>query len=76
MAHAAKNGKDVAKLTSLAFIFGRFVREGARTGRDGNPASLLRFEVLHYAKGHDRPTMHDIGNYLCITPPATTLLST
>lgn len=73
MKSASKRDTDIDKLISLAFIFGRFVREGSRKSRTPF-SSLLRFEVLQYAKDNNQPTMRDIGRYLCITPPATTLL--
>ncbi len=70
----ADHKPDIAKLTSLAFMLGRLVREGLRAKRGTPSGSLLRFEVLYYAKSHPKPMMLDIARYLCVTPPATTLL--
>jgi len=70
----ANKTPDITRLTSLTFMLGRLVREGARANGGASSHSLLHFEVLQYVKENRQPTMRDIARYLLITPPAATLL--
>ena len=65
---------DSAKILSLLFAIGRRMRdEGKRRAR--TPLySMLHFQTLRYVEKKGKPFMHDVANYLCVTPPAATLL--
>ena len=45
--------------------------------RDGKEHrySMLHFQTLRFIQERERPLMQDIARYLCITPPAATLLA-
>ncbi len=56
------------KILSLLFCIGRRLRDERRA------YSMLHFHTLRYVQEEGRPFMHDVACYLCVTPPAATLL--
>ena len=56
------------KIISLFFNIGRRMRD------EKSKCSMLHFQTLRYVQEKGRPFMHDVARYLCVTPPATTLL--
>jgi len=56
------------KIISLLFNIGRRMRD------EKSKCSMLHFQTLRYVQGKGRPFMHDVARYLCVTPPAATLL--
>ncbi len=63
--------KESAKIFSLLFAIGRKMR-GDKGGK--RKYSILHFQTLRYIKEKDQPLIHDVAGYLCVTPPAATLL--
>jgi DNA-binding MarR family transcriptional regulator len=65
---------DTTKIFSLLFAIGRRLREEHGHGKKSAAYSLLHFHTLRYIQERRRPLMRDVAAYLCITPPAATLL--
>lgn len=75
-----KHTRDGTKIVSLMFAIGRRIREDEhkkqkrRKGKQSAAFSMLHFQTLRYVKEKERPFMRDVAGYLCVTPPAATLL--
>ena len=65
---------DSAKIFSLMFAIGRRMRDEGRGGKKTPAYSMLHFQTLRYVGEQGDPFMHDVAKYLCVTPPAATLL--
>ncbi len=65
---------NVDHLVSLIFATKRLIMENIKDSEKIDPFSFLRLEVLRFIKEKVNPTMKDIANYLCITPPSATSL--
>lgn len=59
---------DSVKILSLLFNISRRMRD------ENQKYSMLHFQTLRYIQEQGRPFMHDVAGYLCVTPPAATLL--
>ncbi len=62
------------KILSLLFAFGRRMRDDGKKHEKPSPYSMLHFQTLRYVGEEGKPFMHDVAGYLCVTPPAATLL--
>jgi DNA-binding MarR family transcriptional regulator len=60
------------ELVASIFAVMRVVREHAQKRHKRDPFSILQLETLNYVSVNGQPTMKDISNYLCITPPSAT----
>lgn len=65
---------DSVKIVSLLFTIGRRLRDEGWKHRKRGPYSMLHFQTLRYVEEKGAPLIHDVAEYLCITPPAATLL--
>ena len=65
---------DIGQLVSMIFTTSRLIRERAKDREKIDPFSFLQLETLRYAAEKDNPSMKDIADYLCITPPSATSL--
>jgi len=63
---------DTEKLFSLIFAMGRRMRGDGHANKKAY--SMLHFHTLHYVQERGRPFMHEVAEYLRVTPPAATLL--
>jgi len=58
----------------MIFAVSRLIRERAKDREKINPFSFLQLETLRYVAENGNPSMKDIADYLCITPPSATSL--
>jgi len=65
---------DIGQLISMIFTASRLIRERAKDREKIDPFSFLQLETLRYVAEKDNPSMKDIADYLCITPPSATSL--
>ena len=65
---------DIGQLISMIFTASRLIRERAKDREKIDPFSFLQLETLRYVVEKDNPSMKDIADYLCITPPSATSL--
>lgn len=65
---------DSAKILSLLFAIGRRMRDDGKQGKRSPSYSMLHFQTLRYVEAKGEPFMHDVAKFLCVTPPAATLL--
>lgn len=63
-----------SELISQIFSVSRLIRESAKDREKIDPFSYLRLEALRYVSERKNPSMKDISDYLCITPPSATSL--
>ena len=63
---------DSEKIVSLIFAIGRRMRDESQAKKKAY--SMLHFHTLHYVQERRRPFMHEVAEYLRVTPPAATLL--
>ena len=66
---------DIGQLISMIFAVSRLIRERAQHREKINPFSFLQLETLRYVAEKGDPSMKDIADYLCITPPSATSLT-
>ncbi len=64
--------KITNELVASIFATMRIVRESSQNHKKRDPFSVLQLEVLNYVLVKENPTMKDISNYLCVTPPSAT----
>ncbi len=64
----------IERLISLFFTTARLIHERIRGPERIDPFSFLRLETLRYVAEHENPSMKEIADYLCITPPSATSL--
>lgn len=64
----------IERLISLIFTTTRFIRERTRDHERIDPFSFLRLETLRYVAEHENPSMKEVADHLCITPPSATSL--
>ena len=65
---------DIGQLISMVFATSRLIRERAKDREKIDPFSFLQLETLRYVAEKDNPSMRDIADYLCVTPPSATSL--
>ena len=65
---------DIGQLISMIFAVSRLIRERAKDREKIDPFSFLRLETLRYVAEKDNPSMKDVADYLCVTPPSATSL--
>ena len=65
---------DIGQLISMVFATSRLIRERAKDREKIDPFSFLQLETLRYVAEKDNPSMKDIADYLCVTPPSATSL--
>lgn len=65
---------DGDKIFSLMFAMGRRMRDEGRNRKLNSSYSILHFQTLKYVEEEGRPPMRGVAKYLCVTPPAATLL--
>lgn len=65
---------DSENILSLMFAIGRRMRDEGQNGKHSFSSSMLHFQTLRYVQEQGRPFMHDVAGYLCVTPPAATLM--
>ena len=65
---------DIGQLISMIFAVSRLIRERAKDREKINPFSFLQLETLRYVAEKDNPSMKDVADYLCVTPPSATSL--
>ena len=65
---------DIGQLISMVFSTSRLIRERAKDREKIDPFSFLQLETLRYVAEKDNPSMKDIADYLCVTPPSATSL--
>ena len=69
-----RGDRSPSRLTSLAFLMGRRMREEMhRSPDDKRSISLLQFEAMRYVEDK-KPLMRELAHYFSVTPPAATLL--
>ena len=64
----------IERLISLIFTTGRLVRERSRDKSELDLFSILRLETLHYVERGGTPSMREMAEHLCVTPPSATSL--
>ncbi len=64
----------IEHLISLIFTTTRLIRERTRRPERINPFSFLRLGALRYVSEKGTPSMSEVADYLCITPPSVTSL--
>jgi DNA-binding MarR family transcriptional regulator len=69
MAYSAQNGKI---LLTLMFQTKRQIIVKMRKEKNLNLLSFLQAETLEYIGKQEQPTMKEVSNFLCITPPSAT----
>ena len=65
---------SVEQLISMIFAASRLIQERAQHREKINPFSFLKLETLRYVAEKGDPSMKDVADYLCITPPSATSL--
>jgi len=65
---------NIEQLISMIFAVSRLIRERAKDREKIDPFSFLRLETLRYVAEKDNPSMKDVADYLCVTPPSATSL--
>ena len=65
---------NIEQLISMIFAVSRLIRERAKYREKIDPFSFLQLETLRYVAEKDNPSMKDVADYLCITPPSATSL--
>jgi len=68
------NDSMINKIISLIFTTSRRIQERAKDRERIDPFSFLQLETLRYVAEKDNPSMKDIADYLCVTPPSATSL--
>jgi len=68
------NQSKIEHLISLIFTTTRLIRERTRRPERIDPFSFLRLEALRYVSEKGTPSMNEVADYLCITPPSATSL--
>ena len=61
---------NIEQLISMIFAVSRLIRECAKDREKIDPFSFLRLETLRYVTEKDNPSMKDVADYLCVTPPS------
>lgn len=65
---------NIEQLISMIFTTSRMIRDRAKDREKIDPFSYLQLETLRYVAEKGNPSMKDIADYLCITPPSATSL--
>jgi len=65
---------DIGQLISMVFSTSRLIRERAKDREKIDPFSFLQLETLRYVAEKGNPSMKDVADYLCVTPPSATSL--
>ncbi|MCD6086291.1 winged helix-turn-helix transcriptional regulator [bacterium] len=69
------NNKTIDYVISLIFKTDRLIRRRLRKEkRRLDPFSVLRLEALRYIAEKKNPSMREVADYFCITPPSVTSL--
>jgi len=69
------NNKTIDCVISLIFKADRLIRRRLRKEKGHHdPFSVLRLEVLRYIAKKKNPSMREVADYFCITPPSVTTL--
>jgi len=69
------NKKTIDYIISLIFKTDRLIhRRLKREKRRFDPFSVLRLEALRYIAEKKNPSMREVADYFCITPPSVTSL--
>lgn len=63
-----------AELISLMFASQKTLQAKFKSKKFFNPISLLWAEILNFIRTRDNPTMKDVSDFLCITPPSVTAI--
>ena len=66
---------SISSIISLIFNTSRRLHQQAKKENDHpDPFSILRLEVLHYVSEKKNPSMKEVADYFCVTPPSATSL--
>ncbi len=65
---------DSTKILTLMFAIGRQMRDGGGKKKKNPSYSVLHFQTMRYVEERRHPLMQEVAGYLCVTPPAATLL--
>ena len=65
---------NIEQLISAIFTTSRLIREHTENREEFNPFSFFQLETLRHVAEKSNPSMKDIADYLCITPPSATSL--
>lgn len=63
---------STGKLTELIFEMHRLMRENLRHSSGFDLMKFLRLQALHFVAARKSPTMKNVSDYLCVTPPSAT----
>ncbi len=63
------------RLAALFFASNRAFRERMEASKATDPASMLRVAALAYVHARGTPTMKELAEHLCVTPPSATSLA-
>lgn len=65
---------NIEQLISAIFSTSRLIREHTENREGLDPFSFFQLETLRYVAEKNNPSMKNIADYLCITPPSATSL--
>ncbi|MBP9718480.1 winged helix-turn-helix transcriptional regulator [Candidatus Gracilibacteria bacterium] len=66
--------KDIHHLINLFFRMGRLIHETISKNHRVDPVTMQRMRCLKFISEVGKPTMKEIADFMCVTPPSTTAL--